>query len=399
MAVAGEDTLFDLPDLTGRDDSAHNADVKALWADWNEGTHGRVPVRLNTNPRMLVLDPVYNTRPVRFEHLCTDVETMAQTVLEWQYWVRHLLPGDHEKGLPESWMMMVHYQNIYDAAWFGCPVVYFDEEVPDTRPILTDDNKRMLFDKGLPEPFEGPWAEQTLAWHDYLTQKANDGWTFLGRPVSPPGPSCFCGCDGVFTVAANLRGATELLTDLLMDPKFAADLLEYVHQALVRRITAWREHHGTPVKSEGCGYADDSIALLSGEVYEEHVLPLHKRFYKAFGEGENNAIHLCGDAQRFFKTLRDQCGVMSFDTGFPVDFTALRAELGPEVTVSGGPKVDLFLGFNPEPLIAETQRICASGILVGGRFILQEANNLAPRANLDLCQAFYETGKEAGRLA
>jgi len=90
--------------------------------------------------------------------------------------------------------------------------------------------------------------------------------------------------------------------------------------------------------------------------------------------------------------------VVSFDTGYPVDFGALRRDLGPEVLISGGPRVALFVEDEPKPVVDEVQRILASGILEGGRFILQEGNNLPPRTRLDICEAFYEAGKRFGRL-
>jgi uroporphyrinogen-III decarboxylase len=57
----------------------------------------------------------------------------------------------------------------------------------------------------------------------------------------------------------------------------------------------------------------------------------------------------------------------------------------------------LFVGGNRDELVAETERILHSGVLEGGRFILQEGNNLPPRTPLDYCQAVYETAERAGR--
>jgi uroporphyrinogen-III decarboxylase len=88
--------------------------------------------------------------------------------------------------------------------------------------------------------------------------------------------------------------------------------------------------------------------------------------------------------------LRDELGVYEFDTGFPVDFGRLRRELGPEVTIWGGPDVMILKDGTPAQVAEETMRILESGICAGGRFVLREGNNLAPhtpRANL---LAMYE---------
>ena len=397
MKLNADITLFDLPDLRAQDFSGHNVRSSALWKAFWDRTHERIPVRFSCNPRILMLDPKYNVRGITYEEYMLDPEVMGQAMLEFRYWTRFLLPGDHEKGLPNQWTVYVDFENHYDAAWFGCPLHYRRGQVPDTTPILTDDNKRMLFDKGLPDPFAGEWAERCLHFLEVFEKKHEQGWTFMGLPVAVEKTAPFLGCDGLFTVAASLRGATDLCLDLLTDPDYARELLEYVYAALTARMKAWRKRFDIAVPLDNFGSADDAIEMLSAEQYREFVLPLHKRFFDEFGTPGNRGIHLCGNAQRHFKTLHDEIGVMSFDTGFPVDFALFRRELGPDVLISGGPRIPLFLDSDQAPLLGETERILRSGVLSGGRFILQEANNLPPCARLENCEAFYALGKRLGR--
>ena len=393
-------TLFNLPDLAQqdfRDARAHNRRAAALWAAFREGRHERVPVRFNTNPRMLLLDDAYNKCGMSYEEYMHDPEVMAQVVLEWQYWCRFLLPGDHEKGLPAQWPVHVDFQNLYEAAWFGCPVHYRDGQVPDTTPILNDDNKRMLFDAGIPDPFAGAWTERWFHFINTWDKKRLRGWTFLGIPVTPVKTSPFAGTDGIFTVAASLRGPTELCRDLLEDPDYARELLEYVYEATAERMRSWRDRLEIPMPQDSFMTADDAIELLSVEQYREFVLPLHKRLYGEFATAESRSIHLCGHVQRLLPVVRQELGVTVYDTGYPLDFAELRRQLGTESTIYGGPRVQLFVGDSREELVAEAERILASGVLEGGRFVLQEGNNLPPRTPLDHCQAVYDTAERAGR--
>ena len=390
--------LFDLPDVHDQDFAGHNRESVALWKAFGERTHERIPVRFTCNPRILMLDPQYNTRGISYEKYMGEPEIMAQALLEFRYWTRFLLPGDHEKGLPEKWSVNIDFENHYDAAWFGCPVHYREGQVPDTTPILDDDHKNMLFDRGAPEPFAGEWPERCLRYLDTFRKWQQEGWTFLGRPVVVDPWTPFMGCDGVFTAATSLRGATAMCLDLLMDSEYAHELLEYVHAAVTSRMRAWREQAGVPIPQENFCAADDGIEALSTGHYDEFVFRLHRRLYDEFGAPANRGIHLCGNAQRHFAMIRDGLGVTSFDTGFPVDFKKLREDLGPDVLVSGGPRISFFLEDTSGPMLAETERILRSGILEGGRFILQEANNLPPRARLHVCQDFYEMGKRLGRL-
>jgi uroporphyrinogen-III decarboxylase len=397
MRLDADLTLFDLPDLRTQDFSAHNDESVALWKAFSDRTHERIPVRFNCNPRILMLNPQYNARGLTYEEYMRDPEVMGQAILEFRYWTRFLLPGDHERGLPNQWSVYIDFENHYDAAWFGCPVHYREGQVPDTTPILTNDNKRMLFDRGIPDPFEGEWAERCLHFLDVFRKKQERGWTFMGVPVVVENGAPFLGCDGLFTVAVSLRGATELCLDLLIDPDYARELLEYVYAAITSRMKAWRDRFGIPVPIEGFGSADDAIEMLSPEQYRQFVLPLHKRFFDEFGTPANRGIHLCGGVQRHFKTIHEELGVVNFDTGFPVDFARFRKDLGPDVLISGGPRVPLFLESTPEPLLAEAERILRSGVLFGGKFILQEGNNLPPCARLELCAALYDLGKRLGR--
>jgi uroporphyrinogen-III decarboxylase len=143
-------------------------------------------------------------------------------------------------------------------------------------------------------------------------------------------------------------------------------------------------------------FADDSIQLISTEMYEDLVFPFHKRLVDTFSEGGPNGIHLCGDATRHFPFLRDHLNMQSFDTGFPVDFTWLRETLGPDVEIQGGPSAPFLVEASPGEVSEEVRRILASGIMKGGRFVLREGNNLAPGTPLENLWAMYDTVREWG---
>ena len=80
-----------------------------------------------------------------------------------------------------------------------------------------------------------------------------------------------------------------------------------------------------------------------------------------------------------------------------VDFGRLRAELGPEVRINGGPTIMLLKDGSPDQIRREVRRICGSGVLAGGRFVLRDANNLAPCTPIENIEAMYEAGKTYGR--
>jgi len=95
--------------------------------------------------------------------------------------------------------------------------------------------------------------------------------------------------------------------------------------------------------------------------------------------------------------MRDRLRVRSFDTGFPVDHGALRRELGGDVEICGGPDV-MTVKDGPVSRIRESvKRVCRSGVMEGGRFVLIAANNLAPCTPVEHVAALYEAARVYGR--
>jgi len=96
--------------------------------------------------------------------------------------------------------------------------------------------------------------------------------------------------------------------------------------------------------------------------------------------------------------LEQELNVKSFDTGFPVDFATLRENLGDDVTIYGGPRTEFLKDATPAEITAETRRILGSGILDTGRFVLREANNMAPGTPIENIEAMYYAGRRYGVL-
>jgi len=380
------------------DYDAHNAEVLEVWAAYRNGNPIRVPMVLGINSRFTMFNPAANSKAISFERYLSDPQVMLERQLENSEWLRLNVPQDAEMGLPKhGWDMHVDFQNTYEAGWLGSELRFYADQVPDTEPILSNDaTKTALFDKGIPDPFSGGLMQRNWEFYDYFQAQNAYCYTYRGLPIAAVSPALL-GTDGPMTVACNLRGATEFLTDLLAEPEYALKLLDFVTEAAIQRITAYRKRLGQPLKTPGWGFADDSIQLISTDLYQEMIFPFHKRLVDTFSEGGPNSIHLCGDATRHFPYLRDHLNMQSFDTGFPVDFTRLRDELGPQVEVYGGPSVPFLMAASPEETAAETRRVLDSGIRNGQRFVLREGNNLAPEIPLENVWAMYETNRQYGK--
>lgn len=386
--------------MTPQDFTQHNEEVRAVWAAYHAGNPIRVPVLMDTDTRFFILDndELNPNEQITFADYSEDALLMMDFQLRAAAWrAEQIAPHcDEQAGLPDQFMVTVDMQRYFEAGFFGAPVIYRRGQIPDTRPMLAGDHKHLLFDQGLPAALTGGVFAKAHLFYAIMAERLQGGFTYLGRPVAfaPFGLIT----DGPLTVATNLRGL-ELYTDFYEDPDYVRQLLDLIVEATIARVRAHRRYFGLPAVAESWGFADDAVQLLSTAMVREFILPAHRKLKTALTSAEQIAIHLCGDATRHFKLLRDELGVYSFDTGFPIDFTWLRQELGPEVEIKGGPRVTLLREGTPTQITAEVQRILASGIMTGGRFILREANDMAPGTPIANIAAAYEATRTFGRYA
>lgn len=377
------------------DYSRHNAEVQQVMAAYKANKPIRAPVQFSMNERMVIQNRELNTWGYTWKDYFENPEIRWTVELAFQKWVRLNVVQDAEMGLPDEWNGVgVHYQNCDEAAWFGCPFVYPENDMPFIQPILQED-KRNLYDMVPPDPLTGGIMSQAMEHYQFLEDKRRHE-DYDGRPV---GKSWVfgSGTDGPLTVACNLRGASEVARDFYEDPHYVHDLLSYITDSIIARIKSITVFNGGTYPNSGWFFADDSIELISTSMYKEFVLPYHRKMLQAFSLGGPNGIHLCGHVQRHLRFLRDELNIASFDLGFPTDMGRARAELGEDVTLIGN-IAPHQLKMGPVEAIREAVRkLCRSGVMQGGRFILHDGNNCAPNTPVTHFQAMYEAGRQYGR--
>ncbi|MFA5043947.1 MAG: uroporphyrinogen decarboxylase family protein [Kiritimatiellia bacterium] len=386
------------------DFAKHNDERLKIWEAYNQRKPIRVPIVACASISSLLQNPEINTTGYTFEDYFKNPQAHIECQLVFLKWCRYNLVCDSEMGPPKNgWQVTVDFQNSWEAGWLGCPLHYFGNGVPDTSEILQDD-KSKLYQLKAPDALRGGLLGRAMEFFDYMQAKCPQ-MEFEGLPVKPPVTIPGEKTDGPFDVAYKLRGAAEVCLDMYEDPKYYHDLMAFITENVIRRMKAirqwrWARNPDAPDKGKfkgSWGFADDAIAMISTRDYEQFVFPYHKRLVEEFSDGSPVYMHLCGDATRHFKFLRDRLNVQTFDTGFPVDFAWLRQELGPNVQINGGPTIMLLKDGKPEQIRKEVKRICESGIMQGGRFVLREANNMAPCTPIENIAAMYAAGKEFGR--
>ncbi len=374
----------------------HNAEAQAVWDAFHAGKPIRPPVALATATQFFIYNDDLNPgAAVDWERYCTDADTMLDFQLRAAAWrAEHIAPYcDDPIGMPpnrEAWLVRIDLQNFDEAAHLGAPVIFLPGQTPDTLPILAGDRKNALFDAGLPDPLRGGWYrrahEMLERWQERLAREPE----YLGRPVRIDPFGWWSG--GPLTLAVALRGQA-LLADFYEDPEYVRTLLDYLTEVTIARVRGHARFFGLPDPPDTMWFADDALQLISVKMAREFMLPVYRKLKAGITTAEHIKIHLCGDATRHFRWLREELGVNDFETGFPVDHGRIRRELGPDVTIHGGPTVMTLRDGSPDGVRAETRRILDSGVCVGGRFVLREANNLAPRTPAANLAAMYETAR------
>lgn len=371
----------------------HNCKVKKLWREFESGKPYRIPVQWSMNYKMILLDPSLNVWNYRFADVFENPKVMLKVILEFEYWRRRRVWCDWEMGLPRKWDISVSFQNIYESAWLGAPIFYTSKDVPDIKPFLkSKEEMRKFMDKGIPDPFSGFMAK-VKRFYEYFVEKREEGFTFKDVPLGEIGAPI--GTDGPFTIAVNITGG-RIVKMLFTDQSFAEDFLHFINDALIERMKAWHKFVRKPFPYEGFGFADDSIQILSPNLYRRFVLPLHKEIVKTFCIGRPG-IHLCGAVEQHLKTLKDELQIGYIDTGFPLNLGRAREILGLDVIIRGNLNIITLLNGPLSRIKDETIKIISSNVTKGRKFIFGEGNNVAPRTPPENLNYAYEIVKQYGK--
>ncbi len=200
-----------------------------------------------------------------------------------------------------------------EAADCGAKVQFFDDQPPaidETAARIAE--KSDLADLRMPDPLAGGRMTDRVQGVTALSEQVRhdklvEGWV-----------------EGPCAEAADLRGLNTLMLDLIDDPPFVHDLLDFVTEMA---ITFARAQINAGADLIGMG---DAAASLAGpRIYEQFIAPREKRIIDAVHElGIPVRLHICGNTRPLFERMgKLGCDIVDLDSMCPID--EAREKMGP----------------------------------------------------------------------
>jgi uroporphyrinogen decarboxylase len=207
-------------------------------------------------------------------------------------------------------------------------------------------------------------------------------------------------CGGPFEQALWLRGYTQFLEDLYVDPQFARALLDRITDLDLGFWDAYLSAIGQHVQvvAQGDDLGMQSQEYISPELYKKFIFPCHQRMF-SFIRAKTDAkifLHSCGCVRDLIPYFIEagidalnpvQCGAAR------MDIRELKREFGREVSFwGGGFDVQHKLGDDTSlDAIRQAVRESIEILAPGGGFVFACTHNIQHEAPAEKTLAIYDT--------
>ncbi|MBR4206649.1 MAG: hypothetical protein IKQ92_14340 [Clostridia bacterium] len=259
------------------------------------------------------------------------------------------------------------YEQLED---FGAKPV-FDGKAFSAAPIIEDVTE--LSHLSLPEYAPGTREGNRLAVLRALADEFKGEKYIFGITVGP------------FTEFCNARGVEDALCDLMDNADAVAEAMRIFFENGMRFIDAQLE-----AGAEGIQIVEPCCSLIPPALYEEHVLPLHRKMIERVQRGRDDGfarLHICGDTNRLLPVLLGT-GTRILDVDYQVDVEAGAKLLAPGQVFCGNlsPASDVLNG-KPEDFAEKVRRIDEA---TGRRIIISAGCDIPPATTVENMIAFHD---------
>jgi MtaA/CmuA family methyltransferase len=234
-----------------------------------------------------------------------------------------------------------------EAADMGLEVEFPEDDIPVRKSLLLEEPEDLAKLETV-APAEGRRMSDRLDALHALAEKVGDDLVVMGW------------VEGALALACDIRGDTNLMTDLFDRPEWVEALLELLVE---QQIAFAREQVAAGATMIGLG---DAIAsLVSPRQYARFALPYEQRIFAAVKEaGAVPRLHICGDTRHLLPGMAES-GAQIVDLDWMVDLGKAAETFGDDGPAPCGnfDPVEIMLRGTPEK-VAEATRACRAA---GGR--------------------------------
>lgn len=261
----------------------------------------------------------------------------------------------------------VEYGMAVEPSAFGCKVSWWKDHPPSVNPVMREISEVRDMQVPMPE-------------NDGLMPLVLHLQRWAQKQIEPLGYSCrMVSARGPLALATHLRGVTEFLTDIMIEPDDSKRLLDLCTETVIRWLRAQAEN--VP-DVEGIMVLDDIPGLLSPAMYEEFAHPYLKQIFDAF-PGTLKVYHNDANIEPFAERLAEAgFDILNFSHNF--DTAEAFRRIGDKVTLLGNVPPLNVLARGTVPEVRESADYCLNA--TQGRIILSAGGGTSsgtPAENID----------------
>ncbi len=224
-----------------------------------------------------------------------------------------------------------------EAADFGARIEFPDDGLPlSHQPLLADPND--LKKLKAVDPTRGPRMHDRLRALQKFREQVGGEVPIMGW------------VEGALAEAADLRGVSELLMDLIMRPAWVKDLLEVCVEVAISFAQAQVE-----AGADIIGLGDAIASQISPAMYRQFALPYEQRIFAAVHEmGALTRLHICGNSSQIIGDMVTS-GAKIVDLDWMVNMEKAAADYDDRVSFCGNfDPVAVMLQGTPERVYEAT---------------------------------------------
>lgn len=200
---------------------------------------------------------------------------------------------------------------------FGAEIIFFDKGVPACpHPPLANSTNLSHLPK--PDPLQAPRMLNTVRAVRAYRERVADAYSVLGWVEGPAAE------------AADLRGVSQFLLDLMDNPLWCDELMDRCVDVAINFARAQIQ-----AGADTIGVGDSIASQVSSKLYEQHILPREKYLVTAIRSmGAWVRLHVCGNITHLLEGM-SELGLDILDVDHMVDMAMVRQKIGPRVALAG----------------------------------------------------------------